>query len=113
MSALVAVPTVTEIIDGPVTAVDRVYAFDRVRDACTSAPRTVHRARARLFTQPHPTDRWPAIAEGTLILDGGVVVCAGAAAATLREAIDLLAARLRRRLSGSAESPPAPPRPCR
>jgi hypothetical protein len=109
VSGLVVVPTVTEIIEGPVAAVDRVYAFDRVRDACRSAPRTVRRARARLFTQPHPTGRWPSIAEGTLILDGGVVVCAGVAAGTLREAIDLLTARLRRRLRGLGVTPPRQP----
>ena len=98
MSELAVRPSITEIIDGPVAAVDRVYAFDRVRDACRAAPWPVRRARTPLFTQPHPTGRWPAIAEGTLILEGGVIVCAGVVASTLREAIDQLTARLRRRL---------------
>jgi len=91
-------PTVTEIIEGPVTAVDRVYAFDRIRYACREAPRRVQRVRARLSTQSHPVGQSPAIAEGTLMLDGGLVICAGAAANTVRAAVDELTGRLRRRL---------------
>jgi hypothetical protein len=41
-------PTVTEIIEGPVAPVDRVYAFDRLRDMCRAAPRAVRRVRTRL-----------------------------------------------------------------
>jgi hypothetical protein len=99
----------TEIIDGPVAALERVYAFDRIRDLCRSTPRAVHRARTRLTAQPHPAGDRPAIAEGTLLLDGGLIVCAGVAAATMREAVDQLMARLRHRLRWVSEPPTAQP----
>lgn len=89
--------TMTEIIDGPIASVDRVYAFDRIRDICRDAPR-VGRARARLTAQPHPAGELPATAECWLLLDGGLIVCAGVAASSVRDAVDGLMARLRRRL---------------
>ena len=89
--------TLTEIIDGPVASIDRVYAFDRIRDLCRATPRAVRRARTRL-TSPEPTPDWQAAAEGTLLLDGDLIVCAGVTGATMREAIDLLMERLRHRL---------------
>jgi hypothetical protein len=91
-------PTVTEIIDGPVASIDRVYAFDRIRDLCRATPRAVRRARTRLTSPPEPTPDWRAAAEGTLLLDGDLIVCAGVTGATMREAIDLLMERLRYRL---------------
>ena len=57
--------TLTEIIDGPVTSIDRVYAFDRIRDLCRATPRAVRRARTRLTSPPQPTTDWRAAAEGT------------------------------------------------
>jgi hypothetical protein len=92
------VPTVTEIIDGPVASIDRVYAFDRIRDLCRGAPRAVRRVRTQLTSPPQPTPDWRAAAEGTLLLEGDLIVCAGVTAATMREAIDLLMLRLRHRL---------------
>jgi ribosome-associated translation inhibitor RaiA len=89
--------TLTEIIDGPVTSIDRVYGFERVRNLCRSTPRAVRRARTRLTAHPHP-EAEGAVAEGTLMLDGDVIVCAGATATTMREAIDLLMLRLQYRL---------------
>ena len=47
-------PIVTEIIEGPVASVDRVYAFDRLRDMCRAAPRAVRRVRTRLTAPPNP-----------------------------------------------------------
>ena len=70
-------PTVTEIIEGPVASVDRVYAFDRLRDVCRAAPRAVRRVRTRLTAPPESTPGWQAAAEGTLLLDGDLIVCAG------------------------------------
>ena len=95
--------TLTEIIDGPVTSIDRVYAFDRIRDLCRATPRAVRRARTRLTSLPQPTTDWWA-AEGTLLLDGDLIVCAGVTAATMREAIGLLMARLRHRLRPLGEA---------
>lgn len=99
-----ALVTVTEIIDGPVTSVDRVYAFDRVRDLCRAAPRAVRRARTRLTLSPQPAPDRQAAAEGTLLLDGDLIVCAGVTATTMREAVDLLMVRLRYRLRRLAET---------
>jgi hypothetical protein len=95
--------TLTEIIDGPVAAIDRVYGFDRIRDLCRTAPRTVRRARTRLTAHPHPAGDRPAIAEGMLVLEGAVLVGAAVTAPTMREAIDLLIARLRHRMRCASE----------
>jgi hypothetical protein len=93
----------TEIIDGPVASIDRVHAFDRIRDLCRTTPRPVRRARTRLTSPPEPTADWRAAAEGTLLLDGDLIVCAGVTAPTMREAIDFLMARLRHRLRPLSE----------
>ena len=97
-------PTVTEIIDGPVASIDRVYAVDRVSDMCRAAPRAVRRVRTRLTAPPESTPGWQAAAEGTLLLDGDLIVCAGVTATTMREAIDLLMVRLGYRLRRLAET---------
>ena len=102
-------PTVNEIIDGPVASIDRVYAVDRVRDLCRAAPRAVRRVRTRLTSPPGSTPEWQAAAEGTLLLDGDRIVCAGVTATTMREAIDLLMVRLGyrlRRLAGTRRDQP-------
>src|SRR5207237_958972 len=75
-------PTVTEIIEGPVASVDRVYAFDRLRDMCRAAPRSVRRVRTRLTAPPESASGRQAAAEGTLLLDGDLIVCAGVTATT-------------------------------
>jgi hypothetical protein len=90
--------TLTEIIDGRVPSIDRVYGFERVRNLCRATPCAVRRARTRLTAHPHPAAEGPAVAEATLMLDGDLIVCAGATAATMREAIDLLILRLQYRL---------------
>jgi hypothetical protein len=97
--------TLTEIIDGPVASIDRVYGFERVRNLCRATPRVVRRARTRLTAHPDPTADCLAIAEGTLMLEGDLIVCAGATAATMREAIDLLMLRLQHRLLGGVGEP--------
>jgi hypothetical protein len=89
---------VTEIIEGPITAADRVYAFDKIRGICRGAPHAVRRARARLTAQPHPTGSWPATAECTLLLEDGLIVCAGVVGWSVRDAVDALTTRLRRRI---------------
>ena len=99
-------PTVTEIIEGPVASVDRVYAFDRLRDMCRAAPRAVRRVRTRLTAPRESTPGWQAAAEGTLLLDGDLIVCAGVTATTMREAIDLLMVRLRYRLAETKRDQP-------
>jgi ribosome-associated translation inhibitor RaiA len=90
--------TMTEIIEGPIGGVDRVYAFDEIRRVCEEAPRVVQRVRARLTAEPHSTGDPPATAECSLLLEGGLIICAGTAAGSVRRAVDALMARLRRRL---------------
>ena len=106
-----SVSTLTQMIDGPVASVDRLYALDRVRDLCRTAPRPIRRARTQLTAPPDATGDVPATAEGTLMLEGGLILGAGVDAATLHEAIDLLMARFRHRLhrleetAGSGDQP--------
>lgn len=90
--------THTEVIDGPVTALERAYAFEQVRDLCRTAPRAIRRARTRLEAPTEACAPWPAAAEGALMLDGGLILASGVTAATVREAIDLVMARFRHRL---------------
>jgi ribosome-associated translation inhibitor RaiA len=94
----------SEIIDGPVASMDRVYAFERIRELARTAAQAVSRARTRLTVPPHPAGDGPASAEATLVLDEGVLVCAAVTATTLREAIDKLMARLASRLRPVTET---------
>jgi len=96
--------TTTEIIEGPITATDRVYAFDKIRQVYPRAPSVVRRARARLTAQPHPTGSRPATAECTLVLEDGLIVSAGAVGGSVRDAVDELTTRLRRRLAAPTPS---------
>ena len=98
----------SEIIDGPVAPLDRVHTFDVLRAICRRAPRPVCSARARLTSVPLGGATPLAIAEAMLVLDGGLVVCAGSEAATMRDAVDDVAARLRRRLANIASRAPQP-----
>jgi hypothetical protein len=104
-SHLPAEATVTEIIEGPIAAVDRVYAFDKIRGICRRAPVAVRRARSRLTVQPHPSGSWPASAECTLMLEDGLIVCAGVVGNSVRGAIDALTVRLRRRIGDIGDEP--------
>jgi hypothetical protein len=94
----------TEIIEGPIAATDRVYAFDKIRGLYPRALSPVRRARARLTSRPPPTASWPATAECTLVLENGLIVSAGAIGTSVRDAVDELATRLRRRLAAPAAS---------
>jgi hypothetical protein len=93
--------TMTEIIEGPITATDRVYAFDEIRQVYPRAPSAVRRARARLTARPHPTGSWCATAECTLVLEDGLIVSAGAIGSSVRDAVDELTTRLRRRFASA------------
>jgi len=90
--------TLTQMIEGPVPTAERMYAFDRMRDLCRTAPRGIRRARISLTDQPDSTSGFPASADGTLMLYGGLILSAGVVAATMHEAVDVLMARFRHRL---------------
>jgi ribosome-associated translation inhibitor RaiA len=99
-----AVSTLTQTIEGPVARVDRLYAFDRLRDLCRTAPRPVRRARTRLATLADAGADRQAEADGTLLFDGGLIVSTAVTATTVHEAIDLLLARFRHRLERLGET---------
>jgi hypothetical protein len=73
----------------------------RLRPFGTNRPRL---ARARLTARPRPTGTWPATAECTLVLEDGLIVSAGAIGTSVRDAVDELTTRLRRRLAAPAPS---------
>ena len=82
---------------GRVSSAERAYAREKVAHLARLAPGPVLDAHVRLRHEPDPARQRPAVAEATLDLDGRPVR-SHVAAATMREAIDLLDARLRRRL---------------
>jgi len=57
----------------------------------------VQRVRARLTVEPTTAECW-------VLLEGGLIICAGSAASSVRRAVDGLIARLRRRLDVLAGS---------
>jgi ribosome-associated translation inhibitor RaiA len=91
-------PTMTEIVDGPVAAADRIYALDEMHSVCRAAPRAVRRVRMHLSVKPQPTNATPAAADCLILVDGALIICAGAVASTTHDAVDGLTARLRRRI---------------
>jgi ribosome-associated translation inhibitor RaiA len=102
MRVVKASPIVTAIIDGPVSALDRAYAFDELRKLSYRAARQVYRARIRLFWEQTTQQRPVAIADCVLFVEDGKVIVAGAVADTPREAVDELMARLRHRFPKTA-----------
>ena len=90
--------TITQVVEGPVTTADHMYAIDAIRSICRAAPGAVRRVRVGLSVQPQPTGETPGTAECSLLIDGTRILCAGVAASTVREAVNALVARLLRRL---------------
>jgi ribosome-associated translation inhibitor RaiA len=82
---------------GGVSAAERAYAREKVAHVARFAPGPVLDADIRLRQEADPGRERPAVAEAFLDVDGRPVR-SQVAAATMREAIDLLEARLRRRL---------------
>jgi ribosome-associated translation inhibitor RaiA len=90
--------TVTlEVVGGTVASGNVAYATERIEQLCRHAPGAVD-CRAHLFALADDDGRSMAIADAVLVLAGDVVICAGAEATTVRDAIDDLAARLDRRI---------------
>jgi ribosome-associated translation inhibitor RaiA len=100
--------TSVELVGGYVTPEDLEYAWDRVRCLSASAPRAVRQCRAHLCTDIDSDGRSRAIADAILVVDGDLVICAGAVATTMLEAIDQLSSRLRRRLMALRERDAGP-----
>lgn len=84
----------------PVAAVDE--AATKVRGLARYTRRPITQARVRLTRLPDPAVANPVVAQGNLYLDGRLAR-ARVAATTAHEAVDLLQARLRRRLARLAQ----------
>jgi ribosome-associated translation inhibitor RaiA len=93
--------TLTAIIDGPIEPAERIQMFDELRKFCNSSTKPVMRADARLFSDPTTLPRPVAIAECVVVIDDGTLVDASAVATTMRQAINEVVVRLRRRLRDS------------
>ncbi len=93
---------VQTVVRGEVRRAERQYAEDKVRHASRHAPGVVRSARIVLEHRPDPAVDRPAKAEATVDVDG-TPVRAQALARTMREAVDMLAGRLDRRLVQVAE----------
>lgn len=103
-------PPIQEI-DVQVTARDELpaateYARRKIGELTRYASRPVLHARVRLTRHRDPAVQRPVVAQANLDVDGRPVR-AQVQADTAREAVDLLAARLRRRLQRAADHPEA------
>ena len=86
-----------EVIGGTVASGNVAYATEKIEQVCRHAPGAVD-CRAHLFVLADDHGRSMAIADAVLVIAGDAVICAGAEATTVHEAIDDLAARLDRRI---------------
>jgi ribosome-associated translation inhibitor RaiA len=87
---------------GAVSGAERAYAREKVALMARFAPGPVLDVNIRLRLEADPARERPAVAEASLDIDGRPVR-SQVAAPTMREAIDLLEARLRRRLAHLAD----------
>ncbi len=97
MRALKRVPPCTIQTRGRVSATTQDYAREKVLALVNHLREPILAARVRLTQMPDPAIGRPALAQATLDVDGRSIR-AHVAAATMREAIDLLQDRLRVRL---------------
>jgi ribosome-associated translation inhibitor RaiA len=95
MTSLAEPPVSTH---GAVSGAERSYAREKVAHVARFAPGPVLDVNIRLRQEKDPARERPAVAEASLDVDGRPVR-SQVAAPTMREAIDLLEARLRRRLA--------------
>jgi hypothetical protein len=86
-----------EVVGDPVAPADLDYAWEQARCISRCSPARVFCGRTRLSADRH--GRSNASVDAIVVLDGERVVCAGAVAATVREAVDQVALRLHTRLT--------------
>jgi hypothetical protein len=91
-------PTMTSIIERPITVADRAYAFAEIRSVCREVRSVVQCVRIHLTMQRHTTGDTGVAADCSILVDRATIICAGAAARTTRDAVDGLTARLRYRV---------------
>jgi hypothetical protein len=94
----------TEIIEGPIAAADRVHAFAEIRSICREVPRAVHCVRIHLTVLQNSSGDARAAADCSMLVGGATIICAGAAARTPRDAVDGLTSRLRYRVQALDEA---------
>jgi hypothetical protein len=94
-----------EVVGGPVAPADLDYTSEQTRHISRRSPCAVYCGRIRLRAESH--DGSNATADAVLVVDR-VVICAGAIAATTREAVELLAGRLHRRMAALRTRDDAP-----
>jgi hypothetical protein len=94
-----------EVVGGTVAAGNAEFAVEKVRHLCRLAPRAVHRGGVHLCADVDDHGRSAATADAILVLDADLVICAGAVATTVREAVDELSARLRQRITAVGARP--------
>jgi hypothetical protein len=91
-------PIEVEVVGGPVASVDQAYAWEELGHLWRETPRMMQLACAQLCTGIDDDGRSIAAVDAFLVLDGDLVICAGAVASTMRDAVDHLAGRLRQRV---------------
>jgi hypothetical protein len=85
-----------EAVGGSVPPAALAHAWEQMRHVSRYSHRSAWSGRTRLWAEGHGISN--ATADAIFIFDGEVLICAGATAPTMRDAIDQLAARLRQRI---------------
>jgi hypothetical protein len=92
MNHLLSSPVPVEVAGGHVPSAVRAHAHEVLIALCRQARQA--RGRVVLFEQNNPGGPTAASADAILVLDEYRLLCAGAVATTMREAVDELEARL-------------------
>jgi hypothetical protein len=87
-----------EVVGGSVAPIDEAYASEQLGYLWRHSPRAMQRGCAHLCVGEDDIGRSTATVDGYLVFDNDLLICAGAVATTMRDAIDQFSARLRRRL---------------
>jgi hypothetical protein len=96
MNDLLSSPIRVEVAGGCVPPAERAYAHDVISALCREARRA--RGRVVLSAPTNPSGPTVASADAILVLDEYRLLCAGAVATTMRDAVEELEARLQRQV---------------
>jgi ribosome-associated translation inhibitor RaiA len=101
MNDVLPSPVTVEVAGGSVPPNERGYADEVVQSLCRRAGSA--RGRVVLAVRTNADGSTTTSADAILVLDEYRLLCAGAAATTMKEAIEALDARLQRQVSGLRE----------
>jgi hypothetical protein len=101
MNDVLPSPVTVEVAGGFVAPDERGYADEIVRSLCRRAGSA--RGRVVLALRTNADGSTTTSADAILVLDEYRLLCAGAAATTMKEAIEALDARLQRQVAGLRE----------